>query len=216
MTCKAIQYSDEMYCPECDLRWDVNDPEPPECRTATQRQIIGVTGAAGAGKSTVAERLHRSHGFTRMKFAGPLKAMIGALLSEMGYSDQMIEAAIEGDMKELPVSLMPNVTHRKLMQTLGTEWGRDTIGEDFWVDVMRTAIASMPPDENIVIDDVRFENEAKLIRDLGGSIVSVSGRGGIGGDHPSEVRSGISWDVQYHNTGTIQDLTAWVDHIFAE
>ena len=32
MTCRAIQYSDEMHCASCGLRWDVNDPEPPECR----------------------------------------------------------------------------------------------------------------------------------------------------------------------------------------
>lgn len=31
MTCHARQYSDEMHCPVCRLRWDVNDPEPPLC-----------------------------------------------------------------------------------------------------------------------------------------------------------------------------------------
>ncbi|UUV43240.1 hypothetical protein RCCWILLIS_68 [Rhodobacter phage RcCWillis] len=31
MTCRAIQYSDEMHCAQCGLRWDVNDAEPPEC-----------------------------------------------------------------------------------------------------------------------------------------------------------------------------------------
>lgn len=31
MACKAIQYSDEMHCAPCGLRWDVNDPEPPAC-----------------------------------------------------------------------------------------------------------------------------------------------------------------------------------------
>lgn len=30
--CKARQYSDEMQCGKCGLAWDVNDPEPPECR----------------------------------------------------------------------------------------------------------------------------------------------------------------------------------------
>lgn len=30
--CTAIQQSDEMYCARCALRWDVNDPAPPECR----------------------------------------------------------------------------------------------------------------------------------------------------------------------------------------
>lgn len=30
--CHATQQSDQMYCPTCQLTWDVNDPEPPECR----------------------------------------------------------------------------------------------------------------------------------------------------------------------------------------
>lgn len=32
MACKAIQYSDEMHCAPCGLRWDTNDPDPPPCR----------------------------------------------------------------------------------------------------------------------------------------------------------------------------------------
>lgn len=30
--CKAIQYSDQMQCGACGLAWDVNDPDPPECK----------------------------------------------------------------------------------------------------------------------------------------------------------------------------------------
>jgi hypothetical protein len=37
MACKAIQYSDEMHCAPCGLRWDVNDPEPPACRLDAPR-----------------------------------------------------------------------------------------------------------------------------------------------------------------------------------
>lgn len=29
--CRAVQYSDQMHCPDCDLTWDMNDPEPPPC-----------------------------------------------------------------------------------------------------------------------------------------------------------------------------------------
>lgn len=32
MTCNAYRQQDEMFCPTCNLRWDVNDPEPPKCR----------------------------------------------------------------------------------------------------------------------------------------------------------------------------------------
>lgn len=30
--CYATQHSDQMICPYCGLVWDINDPEPPECR----------------------------------------------------------------------------------------------------------------------------------------------------------------------------------------
>lgn len=32
--CRAIQQSDEMYCAPCNLRWDVNDGDPPPCRNS--------------------------------------------------------------------------------------------------------------------------------------------------------------------------------------
>lgn len=37
--CAAIQYSDEMHCPRCRLRWDTNDPEPPPCAPKSQSGV---------------------------------------------------------------------------------------------------------------------------------------------------------------------------------
>jgi hypothetical protein len=37
MTCKAIQYSDQMNCAACGLVWDMNDPEPPACKPESER-----------------------------------------------------------------------------------------------------------------------------------------------------------------------------------
>lgn len=37
MLCAARQYSDQMYCGECGLTWDMNDPEPPECNPTRRR-----------------------------------------------------------------------------------------------------------------------------------------------------------------------------------
>jgi len=33
MTCQARQQSDQKPCERCDLVWDMNDPDPPQCRT---------------------------------------------------------------------------------------------------------------------------------------------------------------------------------------
>lgn len=30
--CQARQYSDQMVCRKCDLAWDVNDDDRPDCR----------------------------------------------------------------------------------------------------------------------------------------------------------------------------------------
>ena len=42
MSCKAIQYSDQMVCATCDLAWDTNDSDPPACRLPTGSYEIGV------------------------------------------------------------------------------------------------------------------------------------------------------------------------------
>ena len=51
----------------------------------------------------------------------------------------------------------------KLLQLLGTEWGRTLIGEDVWIDCLRGAInniAPVPKDSHLfVISDCRFRNE---------------------------------------------------------
>lgn len=154
--------------------------------------IIGFTGPAGSGKSTAANYLVESHGFMFVKFAGPLKAMIRTLCDQMLVPMHDREAMIEGETKDIHADALNMHTPRYAMQTLGTEWGRNCMGEDFWVNVTRQRIQNeyenSPPSfkPRIVLDDVRFENEAALIRELGGTVVHIEGRGGIEGSHVSE------------------------------
>lgn len=194
--CKAIQQSDEMFCAQCNLRWDVNDSDAPACNNRT---IIGLTGVAGSGKSTVAAFLHEFEGFRIIKFAAALKEGLSQMMRTVGMNEADIYRAIEGDMKEKPLDAFGGHTPRHAMQTLGTEWGRNQMGQDFWVNMVRTAIDNTPAGSKIVIDDVRFENEAALIRELGGKVFMITGRGGIAGSHPSE--HGVVPDVTIKNDG---------------
>jgi len=141
--------------------------------------VIALSGPAGSGKSTAATYLVVQHGFVRVKFAAPLKAMLAAL----GFG----EPEIEGDLKERPHPLLAGKTPRHAMQTLGTEWGRNCIGPDFWVGLWeRTVCDVLDHGGRVVVDDCRFENEADCVRRLGGQIVRLTGRGGIAGAHASE------------------------------
>lgn len=45
----AKRYNDEMFCSHCGKSWDVNDPEPPPCKTGNEwlREIRNKIGSAG-------------------------------------------------------------------------------------------------------------------------------------------------------------------------
>lgn len=158
--------------------------------------IIGFSGTAGAGKSTAARILIDNHGFRLVKFAGPLKAMLRAILP----GDDVNEW-IEGALKET-VHPVLGCTPRHAMQTLGTEWGRYCIGSDLWVNLAREDILS---GGDVVIDDVRFENEAQMLRGLGGKVIEIrpkviTHRMG----HVSEIPP--SRDATIYNDSTVQSL----------
>jgi hypothetical protein len=211
--CKAYQQSDEMFCPTCGYRWDVNDPAPPKCRTQTLVRIVGLTGLAGSGKSTAAEYLERQHGYVRLRFAAPLKNALRRMLQDALVDDHTIERMIEGDLKEVPQPVLLGKTPRHAMQRLGTEWGRHCIGEAFWVNLLQNTIEGLPPGTRIVVEDVRFTNEAKMLRSLGGKIIRMEGRGGIAGSHPSEAGVGFTPDMTCYNGGAMSDMRRWFDYV---
>ena len=167
--------------------------------------IIGLTGYAGCGKSTIAEAL-AFKGYGRRKFAAPLKDMLRAFLRSQGADQCTIEKMIEGDLKLEPSPLLNGATPRHAMQTLGTDWGRALISEDLWCDA---AVRGATADQNLVYDDVRFDNEAKAIRSLGGVIIRIN-RVGVGrvGTHVSEEL--VEPDIKVNNNGLVEEAVASV------
>lgn len=139
-------------------------------------KIVGITGKAGAGKDTVADFLCMYHEFQKQSFAAPLKAA----LASMGFR----EPALRDD-KEKTVPGF-DFTWREAAQTLGTEWGR-ALDPDIWVKI--AALRTRRSDDHVVFADVRFENEAAMIRKIGGIVLHITGRSANLGDaatHASE------------------------------
>lgn len=151
--------------------------------TATLPRLVALSGAAGAGKTTVADYLVLHYGYTRIKFAGPLKDMLRSI--------GLTHNEIEGTAKQEPSEMLCGRTPRYVMQTLGTEWGRDLIGENLWVNLWQrrvTAFAAENPNAKFVVDDMRFANELEAIQQLGGTRITVHRPtvSGVAGDHVSE------------------------------
>lgn len=167
------------------------------------RTIIAFTGLAGAGKSTAAMHLVKSRGFERVRFAGPLKAMLAAL--------GLTPAEIDGDRKELPCDLLGGKTPRWAMQTIGTEWGRNLIAPDLWIRAWKVAVDRLPTGVPVVVDDCRFPNEADAVRAAGGVIVRIDRPGaGIASVHESEQHQ-IAMARILHNTLDERNLREQVD-----
>lgn len=164
--------------------------------------VVAFTGQAGAGKSTATRFLVDELGYTLVKFAGPLKDMMRAI--------GLGEDQIEGEFKETPTVYLCGHSPRHAMQALGTEWGRKCIGDDFWVGIWASRVATvLKQGGRVVVDDCRFANEAAAIRKLGGDILEIVGRGGIAGGHESERGCGDR-DAVVVNDGTLEDLAVRV------
>lgn len=121
------------------------------------------------------------------------------------------EGHVEGAHKETDLAMLSGHTPRHAMQTLGTEWGRKCMGEDFWINLWRSRVdGALAFGGRVVVDDCRFPNEADEVRKLGGVVWQLVGRGGIAGSHESEAGCGRP-DTQIHNTQGIDSLKQLLD-----
>lgn len=171
-------------------------------------KLIVLTGKAGCGKSSVANYLIRNYGFEPVKFASVLKDMLYAM--GLNYDH------IEGELKEQPLDILGGKTPRYAMQTLGTEWGRDLIAKDLWVNIWKTrATKLLESGHSVVTDDCRFENELTAARDIMGLILEVKRPGSIDiteSNHSSE--GGVSYsDGCIVNSGSISELEKHTDYM---
>lgn len=165
--------------------------------------IIGLTGRKGVGKSLACEGLID---WTIMSFAWPLKQVCGMVF---GLTDEEMNSP---ELKERKLDRWPHESPRKLLQRVGTDMFRQHYPE-VWVQCLknRIQVASARPNEaNIAITDVRFENEAKALRELGGWLIRIERPGNTTADqHPSEVEmDGIEVDATILNDGSKELLRA--------
>lgn len=140
-------------------------------------------------------------------FAGPLKSMLRA-----GFGIDFDQKYWQ-DNKEATIPVLGK-SPRQLMQTLGTEWGRDLVNPNVWVILAHDQLNMRGA--GMVITDMRFDNEAKWVRSVGGQVIHISRKDAPSVNaHSSE--SGVQRapeDLEVANDGSIADLQAYVEERF--
>lgn len=135
--------------------------------------LIGIHGKKGSGKSTLAVEVGKCLNYDGFQvsvdmFAKPLKVAACAMFGwEPDWlEDENFKSSLD------PVS---GKEVRYILQTLGTEWARAMIHQDIWMRLFQHRVTEFlrHPGRAVIVSDVRFENEAEVVRQMGGTIVHV-------------------------------------------
>ena len=163
--------------------------------------IIGLSGYAQSGKDSVAKILVDNYNFERIGFADALKDIALSInpIMENGYS-------LSREIKEFGWDITKNARTeaRRFLQELGTTL-RDKVDKDIWVNIAMKKVAEY---NDVVISDVRFQNEADAIRKAGGQIWRVE-RPNIHAVNSHVSESDMDewdFDAYVHNDGNLDNL----------
>lgn len=147
--------------------------------------IIGITGKIGSGKSTTAEILVKN-GYTEYSMSSPLKE-IGKVF---GFTHEQLYGSQE---QKLQIHPHWGCSARTFLQKAGTELFRETmpkvipemkIEHTIWIDLFKLKYQRDP--KSYVISDVRFLDEANVIKELGGIIIRTVRDNKISSDNKIE------------------------------
>ena len=134
-----------------------------------------------------------------------------------GCSESNESIYSHGNYISVESELFNSMTFREFLQRYATESHREIFGEDFWLDYTMP-IGGFYSGKNIVITDMRFDNEAVRIRSLGGYRVFIA-RPGLDDKDQHSSESGVSPElIDYHilNNGTLIELEEKVEEMLEQ
>lgn len=171
--------------------------------------IIGLTGYAQSGKDTVARILVENYGYTRIAFADKIREFLyetNPMYDSIVGEPLFVKAKVDRDGWD-EAKKSPHI--RRLLQTSGVA-ARKVFGKNFWV---QQALKDVHFEGNYVITDVRFTNEADIIKKYDNAQlwrVKRLGVEAVNGHVSEHELDGYPVDQIFINNTTIEDLEVLV------
>jgi hypothetical protein len=169
-------------------------------------KIIGIGHRKGVGKDTfagyLAEDLARKGYLPCVcSFADPLKSYAKSLFKSYGLKDGNYYDT-HRDEKEANLPCLDK-SPRDIYIELGLSMRR--LDENFWI---RKALVERPHVDYLIVPDVRFPNEANVIRDSGGHLVKVINPDVPDTDDEADcaLKDYRDWKTTIVNDGNLDDL----------
>lgn len=167
-------------------------------------KIIGIAGKKFSGKDTLGNFFVDKYEYEQIAYADPLKE-IGKLF---GFTHEQLYGSKKEELDDFW-----KVSPRKFLQFVGTDLFRNNsntispnMGPNTWTNIVKKKIQDNP-NKCFVVTDVRFPNEAELVKELGGIIIKLNRHSIHNDDHASEsLIDSLTSDFEFDNNGSIEDL----------
>lgn len=186
--------------------------------------IIGLCGNKRAGKDTFADHLITKYkGIQKYSFAGPLKKACRIMFC---LNDEQINGPLKETLDE-----RWGLSPRQMFQTFGTDLVRnqysklvpgtklEEVGAAFWVyrfQIWYKQWKKNNPDKILIITDIRFPDELKVVKGMGGIIIKITRPSFILKDsHISEKNiNNMSGDYDLINCNSLEEYKKKIEKIY--
>jgi hypothetical protein len=167
-------------------------------------RIVALAGYRRSGKNTAAEIFRDELSYQVVAWADLLREACAKLNPIIGGAPPTRWAeALDQYGYEAAKSSPVGEEFVAVMQRMGTDVGRNLLGQDIWVDALMRRIDAAPPEARFAIADTRFPNEADAVKARDGMVIRIE-RPGTGegelGQHISETAlAGYPYDAVVQN-----------------